>query len=104
MSKQSFLKQSSFLIQINSSISKNSISLLLIYCLIVKTVLFQVIQFSHTVLIQTIQFNISTQFSSTWPYQVLPLWAKVNLEPLAMKKYYTFPKAQALLEPHHQIV
>ena len=31
-----------------------------------KTFLFQVIQFSQTVLIQTIQFGISTQFSFIW--------------------------------------
>ena len=32
------------------------------YSLIVKTLLFQAIQFNQTVLIQTIQFNISMQF------------------------------------------
>ena len=37
-------------------------------------------------------------------YQVLPLRAKVDRGGMAMKKYSIFPKAQALLEPHHQIV
>ena len=37
---------------------------MLVHSLSVKTFLFQVIQFSQTVLIQTIQFNISMQFSS----------------------------------------
>ena len=32
-----------------------------------KTFLFQAIQFSQTVLIETIQFSIRTQFSSIWP-------------------------------------
>ena len=38
------------------------------------------------------------------PYQVLPLQARVDLGSLAMKEYSAFPKAPALLEPHHQIV
>ena len=37
-------------------------------------------------------------------YQVLPLWARVDLGAIAMKGYSTFPKAPALLELHHQIV
>ena len=32
------------------------------------------------------------------------LWARVDLGPMAMKRYSTFPKAQALLKPHHMIV
>ena len=35
-----------------------------VHSLIVKTFLFQAIQFSQTVIIQTIQFNIGMQFSS----------------------------------------
>ena len=38
------------------------------------------------------------------PYQLLPLWAKMDLRVMAMKRYSTFPEAPALLEPHHQIV
>ena len=38
------------------------------------------------------------------PYQVLPLRAGVDLGAMAMKEYSAFPKAPALLEPHHQIV
>ena len=38
------------------------------------------------------------------PYQVLPLWARVDLGVMAMKGYPVSPKAPALLEPHHQIV
>ena len=37
-------------------------------------------------------------------YQVLPLRARVDLGAMAMKGYSAFPKAPALLEPHHQIV
>ncbi len=33
------------------------------------------------------------------PYQVLPLQARVDMEAMAIKGYYTFPKAPALLEP-----
>ena len=38
------------------------------------------------------------------PCQVLPRWIRVDLEVMTMKGYSTFPKAPALLEPHHQIV
>ena len=38
------------------------------------------------------------------PYQVLPLRARVDMGAMVMKGYYTFLKAPALLEPHHQIV
>ena len=62
-----------------------------------------------TVLFQTIQFRISTQFKyqtilfnlMIWPYQVLPLRVRVDLGAMAMKGYSAFPKAPALLEPHH---
>ena len=37
-------------------------------------------------------------------YQVLPPWARVNLKAIGIKEYSAFPKAPALLEPHHQIV
>ena len=32
---------------------------------------------------------------------MLPLQARVDLGAMAMKRYSAFPKAQALLEPHH---
>ena len=74
------------------------------YSLIVKmskTFLFQAIQFSQTVLIQTNQFSISIQFvlfnPSIGPYHA-------DLEAMAMKECSAIPKAPALLEPHHQIV
>ena len=35
---------------------------------------------------------------------MLPLQARVDLGAMAMKRYSAFPKAPALLEPHHQIV
>ena len=35
---------------------------------------------------------------------MLQLRARVNQGAMAMKRYSTFPKAPALLEPHHQIV
>ena len=49
-----------------------------------------------TVLFLTIQFTV--------PFKVLPIRAKVDLGAMAMKEYSAFPKAPALLEPHHQIV
>ena len=73
-----------------------------------KTFLFQAIQFSQTVLIQSIQFSISRQLvlfnPYIGPYQVLPLWASVNLGAIAKKGCSAFSKAPASLEPHHQIV
>ena len=53
----------SIFIQTNSSISNNSVKHEFI--LIVKIFLFQGIQFSQTVLIQTIQFSISIDFVYT---------------------------------------
>ena len=48
------------------------------------------------------------QFSSVkseiGPYQLLPLWAKVDLEVMAIKGYSSFFEAPVLLELHHQIV
>ena len=38
------------------------------------------------------------------PYQALPVRARLDLEAMAMKVYFAFPKAPALLEPHHQII
>ena len=83
----------------NSSISINSVKhkhTILIF-------LFQAIQFT-----QTIQFSISMLLvlfnPEIGPYQVLPLWARVDLGAMAMKRYSAFSKAPALLEPHHQIV
>ena len=38
------------------------------------------------------------------PYQVLPLRARVDLGPMAMKGYSAFPKTPVLLGPHDQIV
>ena len=38
------------------------------------------------------------------PYQVLPLCASVDLGEMAMDGYPAFPKAPALLEPHHDTV
>ena len=35
---------------------------------------------------------------------MLPLQTKVDLEVMAIKGYFPFPKAPVLLEPHHQIV
>ena len=36
------------------------------------------------------------------PYQVLPLWARVDLGVMTMKGYSTFPQISGL-EPHHQM-
>ena len=63
---------------------------------------------STTVLFPTIQFCISMQFNSIRltdkTCQVLTLRVRVDLGAMAVKEYSTFPKAPALLEPHHQIV
>ena len=61
-----------------------------------------------TVLFQTIQFSISTQFSSIWLSDRIlsgvTLQARVELGAMVMKEYSAFPKAPAFVEPHHQIV
>ena len=73
-----------------------------------KTFLFQAIQLSRTVIIETIQFSIRMQLvlfnPLVGPYQVLPFRARVDLRAIAVKGYSTFPKASALLESHHEIV
>ena len=73
-----------------------------------KTFLFQAIQFSQKVLMQIIQFSISTQFNSIWPIDRTLSGAttlsRVDLGTLGMNEYFNFPKAPALLEPHHRIV
>ena len=38
------------------------------------------------------------------PNQVLPLGLRVDLGVMAMEGYSAFPKAPALMEPHHQVV
>ena len=35
------------------------------------------------------------------PYQVLLLWARVDLGAMAIKGYFAFPKSPALLKPYH---
>ena len=73
-----------------------------------KTFLFQAIQFSQTVLIQTIQFSISIHFSSIYPIDralsgsTIPGQSGPGSNGIEGRS--TFPKAPALLEPHHQIV
>ena len=66
-----------------------------------KTFLYQVIQFSQTVLIQ------SMQFSSIYPIDRALSGATILGQSgpgSNAKGCSTFPKAPALLEPHHQIV
>ena len=61
----------------------------------------------ETVLFQTIQFSISTQFWSIWPTDITPPGvitpARLDLEATAVKGYSALPKAPALLECYHQI-
>ena len=40
----------------------------------------------------------------TGPYQELQLWARVDQGAMVIKEYSAFPKAPALLEPHHLIL
>ena len=67
-------------------------------------VLFQTIQFSMSFV--CIQFKCQTVLFNTLigSYQVLPLWARMDLGAMAIKGYSTFPKASALLKSHHQTV
>ena len=52
---------------------------------------------TKTVLVQTIQFCMSTQFSSIWPTdQVLPLRARVDLGAISMKEYSAFPQSSCI--------
>ena len=48
------------------------------------------------------------QFTSIWPiirnYHLLLLWARVDLGSMELKGYSAFPKAPAIMEPHHHIV
>ena len=64
-----------------------------------KIFLFQIIQFSPTVLIQTIQFSISMQLilfnPLIGPHQLLPFRVGVGLGTMAMKGCSAFPKAPA---------
>ena len=69
-----------------------------------KTFRFQAIQFSQTVLIQTIQFSISMQFSSIWPTDRTLSGATTPGQRLQWRGCSAFPKAPASLEPHYQIV
>ena len=61
-----------------------------------------------TVLFQVIQFSISTQFSSIQPIDRVPPGATTpghgGPRAMAKKGCSVFPKAPALLQPHHQIV
>ena len=62
-----------------------------------KTFRFQAIQLSQTVLIQTIQFSISTQVvlfnPLIGPYQVLSFLAKEDLGEMAMMVYSEIPQS-----------
>ena len=55
------------------------------------------------------QFNLAKVYSlvqfdpKIGPYQVLPLWASVDVGAMAIMEYSVFPKAPVLLEPHNQI-
>ena len=55
-----------------------------------------------------IQFSVITQFSSIWLIDRTLSGAttpgQVDMVAMVMKGYSTFPKAPALLKPHHQIV
>ena len=88
----------------NSFISNNSVQhKYTVY--LSKTFLFQAILFSQTVLIQlSVSMQLVLFKPQIGPYQVLPFRARVDLGAMAIKGNSTFPKAAALLKPHHQIV
>ena len=56
----------------------------------------------------TNSLSTSTQFTSIWPIDKTIICyysgARVDLEERTMKRCSAFPKAPALLEPHHQLV
>ena len=60
-----------------------------------------------TVLFQTIQFSISTQFSSIWTIDKTIRCSHsepdVYLESMAVKEYPVFREARTLLESDHEI-
>ena len=83
--------------------------------LISKTVLFHAIQFSVSMWLKCQNYPISS--NSVWyklilvlfdplmgPYQVLSLWARVDLGVMAIKGYSAFPKVRAFVEPHHKML
>ena len=63
---------------------------------------------TKTVLFQTIQFSISTQFSSMWPIDSTLSGATTPDQSGpgsdGKRGVIRFPKALALLKPYHQIV
>ena len=69
-----------------------------------QTVLFQTSQFSINHLL-VCSLNVQVLCDPLIrPYQVQPLWARVDQGVMAMKGYSPFSKVPALLEPHNQIV
>ena len=46
----------------------------------------------------------NTLWKNSGPYQVLPLWARVDLRAVTMKGYSAIPQIPALVEAGHQIV
>ena len=74
-----------------------SISTILLW----KTFLFQAIQLSQTILVQTIQFSINMQLVLfkllIGPYHVLPFWARVDLEAMAMKGVLHIPPSSSII-------
>ena len=69
-----------------------------------QTFLFLTIQFGMSFVCtqfkcQTVQFN-----PYTGPNQVVLPQVRADQRTMAMKGYSTFPKAPALLEPHHQMI
>ena len=53
---------------------------------------------------QVIQFSISAQFSSVWPISGATTPGQSESGSDGSEGVLRFPKAPALLEPHHQIV
>ena len=51
------------------------------------------------------KYAVKFYLTQRWdPIQCFHSRARVDLGAMAMKEYSAFPKAPALLEPHHQIV
>ena len=67
-----------------------------------QTVLFQTIQFSISHLF-TLSLNVKKFYLTHWALSVATILDQSEPGSNGKKKYSAFPKAPALLEPHHQI-
>ena len=86
--------------------------------LYMTTVLFQTIQFSICTVFFYTQLNVKTDLFQTVPFYISTLVSSIQAidrtqsgattssqsGTIAIKLYFSFPKAPASLKPHHQII